>query len=892
MFGRIILLSIFAVFGCKHKGVSKVSGDGGSNNSGPKVAFYNNYDPTALKTFVPLHSLPNFTLATDKSHPDAKARDRKNGDTYAKIIAVVREHEQQLVRDYRVDSRRDQANARSPKSVLYFFPLIEDASISPAGKIIFGEIGSSVRLNQTYFFRNGAGGNTYIPIEGGSILVHLTPDGAIAGFDSFLVPPPIAISSVKDTKFPEQFTRYQEIAGLNLSYQSMRPTRAQVDELRARFLSAVPPKGSQTPGAESIPEEAQKALTEIKFPQIDEQTPEAIGKDLKNYSEISSAQANAVAGFLERVAQSPHKLVFAKASQDSEEYRLAWKVEGPLDIPVVVYLLAEPKADDQVVLKMFPLHETLQATGVLSIYNGTKAKPRGDGYPALSNVSSPFKNVSEMQQVFETLVASWKQDPTFFPDPKNLLMANLYGAYAMGKLLDFYGREFNWDSFDGRGNELEIAVSLSDLKHNAMFSPASKMLIFGSESPGENSFIYDIAVGGHELTHSIIGQTAGLAYNGESGALNEHIADMVGVHFKNATLGLRNNFEIGEIVTATEKGKQNYPYRDFLNFKRSPWAAAYPPRYDAPEANVYRVRCFPSALNDHCGVHFMSLLPNKVGALTVRAYQEAYEATLPDADKVDPAKGQFGWKKYSRLLWDTLTRRLGRDSTFIEYRNAIVDVCSTFVKNADPMFVQNDCDILAKNFDEVGIPVKDPFNDIVPGEVACQVHSADSTANVRKEPSSKGELVAVLNEGDKFRQLGTSGKWLQVRFTSGGLEYGGPGEKLYLSSTLAKCDSPNASGGSSDDLYKLIRPSGQFAPGEQLCVVTSSTLNARTIPDTKTSQILNVLPNGTPFIATLAKDKWKRSEYILNGNLFGVIAQGGQGQAHWLSGDFASCRNP
>ena len=39
-------------------------------------------------------------------------------------------------------------------------------------------------------------------------------------------------------------------------------------------------------------------------------------------------------------------------------------------------------------------------------------------------------------------------------------------------------------------------------------------------------------VGGHEMTHGVVQYTAGLTYNGQSGALNEHYADAMGSAIK------------------------------------------------------------------------------------------------------------------------------------------------------------------------------------------------------------------------------------------------------------------------------------------------------------------------------------------------------------------------
>ena len=93
------------------------------------------------------------------------------------------------------------------------------------------------------------------------------------------------------------------------------------------------------------------------------------------------------------------------------------------------------------------------------------------------------------------------------------------GALAM--LDEVYGRS----SYDGAGATVIATVHYEERYVNAFWDGAQ--LVFG-DGDGEvfDRFTKPVDVVGHELAHALTEHTAGLAYEGQSGALNESVSDV------------------------------------------------------------------------------------------------------------------------------------------------------------------------------------------------------------------------------------------------------------------------------------------------------------------------------------------------------------------------------
>jgi Zn-dependent metalloprotease len=91
----------------------------------------------------------------------------------------------------------------------------------------------------------------------------------------------------------------------------------------------------------------------------------------------------------------------------------------------------------------------------------------------------------------------------------------------------FYRQVFGRNSLDGRGMVIRSSVRLSRKLNNA-FWDGSQMVYGEGDGRIFVNLTRPLEVVAHELTHGVIAHTSGLVYVGESGALNESFADVMG----------------------------------------------------------------------------------------------------------------------------------------------------------------------------------------------------------------------------------------------------------------------------------------------------------------------------------------------------------------------------
>ena len=96
-----------------------------------------------------------------------------------------------------------------------------------------------------------------------------------------------------------------------------------------------------------------------------------------------------------------------------------------------------------------------------------------------------------------------------------------------GATYDFYKKIFNRNSLDDRGMTLISSVHLGKNYNNAFWN-GEQMAYGDGDGVIFIGFTNSLDVVGHELTHGVVSHTCNLEYRNESGALNEHFADVFG----------------------------------------------------------------------------------------------------------------------------------------------------------------------------------------------------------------------------------------------------------------------------------------------------------------------------------------------------------------------------
>ncbi|MGW0938554.1 M4 family metallopeptidase [Streptomyces sp. NPDC002666] len=101
--------------------------------------------------------------------------------------------------------------------------------------------------------------------------------------------------------------------------------------------------------------------------------------------------------------------------------------------------------------------------------------------------------------------------------------------WAAGKVYDYYKSHFDRNSLDGKDGFIYSLVGVVDhgQPYNNAFWDGTKM-VYGQGGGDYRTFSADTDVVGHEMTHGVVTHTANLVYAGQSGAMNEAIADYFG----------------------------------------------------------------------------------------------------------------------------------------------------------------------------------------------------------------------------------------------------------------------------------------------------------------------------------------------------------------------------
>ncbi len=110
--------------------------------------------------------------------------------------------------------------------------------------------------------------------------------------------------------------------------------------------------------------------------------------------------------------------------------------------------------------------------------------------------------------------------------------ADVNAAYDNGGLVrDYFKTVLGWNSIDDNGLDLIFNVHYM-VKYNNAFWDGEQMTFGDGDGVNFRNFVRALDVTGHELTHGIVQYTANLEYKGQSGALNEHFADVFGTAVK------------------------------------------------------------------------------------------------------------------------------------------------------------------------------------------------------------------------------------------------------------------------------------------------------------------------------------------------------------------------
>src|SRR3954447_17177687 len=223
---------------------------------------------------------------------------------------------------------------------------------------------------------------------------------------------------------------------------------------------------------------------------------------------------------------------------------------------------------------------------------------------------------------------------------------------GLGETWDFWLRAFSRDSIDDENMPMRGIVHYGEEYPNAFWD--GRRMVFGDgDGMLFTRFTRSLDVIGHELGHGVIEDEAALTYQGQSGALNESVADVFGSLVKQFTLG-QDAAAADWLIGADLRGPDFHGAA--LRSMIAPGTA-----YDDPvlgkDPQPDHMDGFVQTEEDNGGVHLNSGIPNKAFATLARDL------------------GGNAWERAGSIWYQALRDdRLGPNATFAEFAAITRDV--------------------------------------------------------------------------------------------------------------------------------------------------------------------------------------------------------------------------
>jgi bacillolysin len=276
-------------------------------------------------------------------------------------------------------------------------------------------------------------------------------------------------------------------------------------------------------------------------------------------------------------------------------------------------------------------------------------------------ITVDMNNTFGDDQVIRYVVSNNNQWAT--PTAAKALSAHYNGGLAY----EYYRAKHGRNSIDGVGGTIISIVNVPDSKGKAQDNAYwnGKVMSYGNGNVSLKPTSAGIDVAGHEMTHGVVQSTANLEYQGESGAINESMADVFGT-----MIDPDGDWLIGEdivLLSAYPSGAMR-SLSDPHNGGTSLSTPGFQPRHVNEQYH---------GTQDNGGVHINSGIPNHA------FYKYATAITRDKAATV-----------YYKALADYLTK----SSQFIDLRLAVIQAATDLYGAGSAEVVQ-----AGVAFDQVGI---------------------------------------------------------------------------------------------------------------------------------------------------------------------------------------------
>jgi len=226
---------------------------------------------------------------------------------------------------------------------------------------------------------------------------------------------------------------------------------------------------------------------------------------------------------------------------------------------------------------------------------------------------------------------------------------------GLGETHSLFWTRFARDSIDDRGLPLEATVHYG-LRYENAFWDGERMVFGDGDGQVFTRFTASLTVIAHELTHGVTQCTANLAYEGQSGAVNESMSDVFGSLVEQHARGqgaTEASWLIGEgLFTDQVQGAA-------LRSMKAP-GTAYNDDVLGMDPQPGHMNGYVDTDDDNGGVHLNSGIPNRAFFLVAEAL------------------GGNAWEEPGQIWYDTLTGgTLGRRVDFAGFALATAAAAAT-----------------------------------------------------------------------------------------------------------------------------------------------------------------------------------------------------------------------
>lgn len=318
-------------------------------------------------------------------------------------------------------------------------------------------------------------------------------------------------------------------------------------------------------------------------------------------------------------------------------------------------------------------HHGTRTITVSNSGNGYVTQQNGNRRISLRNMNGASLPTQQGQTMNGTLYSS--NSTSFnFSGNQAYYMAAYWGAE---QTWDMYKNTFNRNSYDGNGSNIGLFVNGGGQGANNNAFWIGTQGYFGNGTNG-GAPLTPLDVVSHEITHGVIGTSARLVYQGESGALNESFADIFGSY--------------AEYYAFNSVDNNVWTLGDKISIKRS---LSNPKTYNQPDTYQGSLWASTNSSADNGGVHTNS------GVMNYWFYLTSQGGNGTNDNNTSYSVDGIGIDKAGQIAYRALVYYLSNNSNYNAARNAVINA-------AKDLYGQNSCEVktVTDAMNAVGIGAK------------------------------------------------------------------------------------------------------------------------------------------------------------------------------------------